>query len=271
MSFKCKIGIHSWDGCICSDCGKIRDYKHDLSNDCEKCSRCGKEFDNQHDWSKDCEKCSKCGKTREGYHVWSHDCEKCSKCGKIRKDSHRIVDDICQICGKGTFIDKSNGKKYKIIKIGKQIIMAENFAKKPEEGNCWVYDDDEYNANKYGYLYDFETAKSIKPEGWHLPSKAEWETLFTYLGGDAHKVYEHAKDSGFNCMYAGYRYVRGAYNSLMASGHYWSDTAEGENEAWHFKLCAYDRKAEFEKSECGLGLSVRFFKDDKEQLQKEKL
>lgn len=32
MNFKCKIGLHSWDGCKCSKCGKTNEKRHDWSN-----------------------------------------------------------------------------------------------------------------------------------------------------------------------------------------------------------------------------------------------
>lgn len=35
----------------------------------------------------------------------------------------------------------------------------------------------------YGRLYTWEEAKKICPQGWHLPSKAEWEQLITFAGG----------------------------------------------------------------------------------------
>ena len=132
MSFKCNIGFHSWEGCKCSQCGKIRDAEHDTSADCGKCSVCGKIFsEDRHDWSEDCDKCATCGKTRENQHSWSKDCEKCSKCGIVRSNMHRFEDGICQVCGQGTFRDAADGASYKIIKIGDQVIMAENLAKKP--------------------------------------------------------------------------------------------------------------------------------------------
>ncbi len=116
MSFKCKIGLHSWNGCKCSDCEKIRDEQHEW-NGC-KCSKCGKTRDEQHDWTKDCEKCSKCDKTRENQHSWSGcncvkcgkirdeqhdwsiDCEKCSKCGKTIENQHSWSGCTCSKCGK---------------------------------------------------------------------------------------------------------------------------------------------------------------------------
>ena len=138
MSFKCSIGLHSWDGCKCSDCGKIRDSEHDVAADCGVCTKCGTIFDiDHHDWSADCEKSAKCGKTHENQHQWHKDCEKCSKCGKIRSNVHHLIDDICQVCNHGYFTDHRDGAAYKIIKIGSQVIMAENMSKRPAKGKFW--------------------------------------------------------------------------------------------------------------------------------------
>jgi hypothetical protein len=101
MAFKCKIGLHTWNGLECSDCGKTRDrakdclkrgagHYHDWTKDCEKCSKCGKPKENRHKWywDKDCEKCYICSKTKEHQHDWSTDCEKCSICHEIRQSAH---------------------------------------------------------------------------------------------------------------------------------------------------------------------------------------
>ncbi len=263
MSFKCNIGIHDWDGCTCKNCGKIRDDHHDLSVDCEKCSKCGQVINDNHDWSHDCEKCFKCGKTREDAHSWSHDCEKCSDCGKTRIDKHQMENGMCTVCGHGVFND-ADGKVYQIVKIAGQVIMAQNYAKKPAEGNFWAYEDDEENAKTFGYLYDWETAKKLTPKGWHLPTKEEWERVFQSLGGHSKEVYDKMKAGGnsdFEARLGGWRYVKGVYNGKGASSHYWSDTSKDENHAWNFKLVAYGHHAEFETGEKGLGLSVRYFKD----------
>ena len=265
MSFKCNVGLHSWDGCKCTECGKIRDAEHEVSADCGKCSRCGEVFkDDQHDWSADCDKCAKCGKTRENQHNWLKDCEKCSKCGKIRSNVHLLDNGVCKVCGHGTFHDDSDGSIHKVIKIGNQVIMAENFAKKTSKGSFWEYDDKEGNAIKYGYLYDWEAAKSVVPAGWHLPAKDEWEALYNFLGGDSKKVYEQLKTGGpsdFESLFGGERYSRGVFNSLGASAHYWSSSAEGENEVWQFKLGVYTESAGLEKGDPNFGYSVRLFKD----------
>lgn len=265
MSIKCNLGIHSWDGCKCTECGKSRDSEHDVKANCEVCAKCGKTFtEEDHDWSSDCDKCARCGKTRENQHSWIKDCEKCSKCGIVRSDKHHIVDGICQVCGNGSYHDEHDGSVYKIVKIGDQVIMADNFAGKPAAGNFWSYDDEMGNVLKYGWLYDWETAKKVAPAGWHIPTKAEWEKLHSFLGGDSKKVYEQLKPggaAGFNSKSGGERYARGAYNSLGASAHYWADTREDENTVWQYKLGVYTETAGLEKVDPNFGLSIRLFRD----------
>jgi uncharacterized protein (TIGR02145 family) len=40
----------------------------------------------------------------------------------------------------------------------------------------------DYMYDDYGVLYNWEAAKTACPEGWHLPSDAEWKTLEMYCG-----------------------------------------------------------------------------------------
>ena len=100
MTFKCTFGFHSWTGCKCTICGKIRNEQHNWSKDCERCSICGKTVEHRHSWDENCEKCSKCGKTRDNQHVYLKDCEKCSTCGNIIEDKHNWIGCKCSNCGK---------------------------------------------------------------------------------------------------------------------------------------------------------------------------
>ncbi len=104
----------------------------------------------------------------------------------------------------GHFIDMRDQQKYKIVKIGNQIWMAENlkatkfndgtliplirsnteWSRLTTPGFCW-YDNDSNNKDFYGALYNGYAINSgkLSPIGWHVPSDDEWTTLFTYLGG----------------------------------------------------------------------------------------
>ncbi len=76
----------------------------------------------------------------------------------------------------------SDGKVYKIVKIGKQIWMAENLAYKTGTGSK-AYNSNQRNVSVYGEEYSWESAIKACPSGWHLPTDDEWYTLIVYLGG----------------------------------------------------------------------------------------
>jgi uncharacterized protein (TIGR02145 family) len=82
----------------------------------------------------------------------------------------------------GTFTDPRDGKVYRTVRIGNQVWMAENLNYDAEGSKC--YNNDPANRQKYGWLYDWETAKAVCPDGWHLPSDAEWQELVDFAGGD---------------------------------------------------------------------------------------
>jgi uncharacterized protein (TIGR02145 family) len=68
------------------------------------------------------------------------------------------------------------------VQIGTQIWAAKNLNCNVEGSKC--YDNDPTNCTKYGRLYDWSTALTICPSGWHLPSNADWDALMTAVGGE---------------------------------------------------------------------------------------
>jgi len=168
-----------------------------------------------------------------------------------------------------TFVDDRDGKRYKVVQIGEQVWFAENFAYKPKnvkyggfDGNYWAYDDKEANIEKYGYLYDWATAQNIAPQGWHLPTKEDFETLVKHYGEKSFDKLSQ-KENGLNIIYSGW-----FYQESMAFAHegneaaFWSATKKGEKEAW---ACIFEREYKNvnirTRFMAGVGASVRLVQD----------
>ena len=143
----------------------------------------------------------------------------------------------------------------------------------------------------YGLLYNWYAVdgddgggsgtRELAPDGWHIPTDAEWTALETYLDSSedgsmlaGQKVYwktggvPSILDSsdfgatGFNGLPGGQRfYSDGNYGGINYYGYFWSSSEDGTYDAWYRSLeyneTEVDRSSYYKQS----GFSVRCIKD----------
>lgn len=109
-----------------------------------------------------------------------------------------------KVVGTGTVSD-IDGNIYKTVQIGDKHWMMENLKVThyrtgesiPDisdysawvstiEGACCIYENDATNLAIYGRLYNWHAVydvRNIAPEGWHVATDSDWQSLIDYLGG----------------------------------------------------------------------------------------
>jgi len=191
----------------------------------------------------------------------------------------------------GTFIDNRDDKEYRWVRIGTQIWMAENLNYDTANGTgSWCYADSLDNCAKYGRLYNWRTAmagsassssnpsgvRGVCPQGWHVPSRAEWVALVTAAGGQT-VAYTKLKSQtgwqvhsdipigtdefGFSALPGGNRRDGGNFTDVSDAGYWWSTTMNGSSDVW-FRRILYNNENVFENGNRGrdVGFSVRCLK-----------
>jgi TonB family protein len=134
------------------------------------------------------------------------------------------------------FTDKRDGKKYLAVKTGDLSWMAQNLNYKPSNGSSWCYENNNFNCDAYGRLYNWKTAKSACPAGWRLPTVEEWDYLSFAVGGMREYSKGCCKGSDYVWRGAGAKlkatsgwdsYIYDAYNGNGTNGYGFSALPSG--------------------------------------------
>ncbi len=231
---------------------------------------------------------------------------------------------ISQETSYGTLVDERDKKTYKTVVIGSQIWMARNLNyryKRNEQSSdldsmSFCYDNDPANCNSYGRLYTWAAAmdsagkfstngaecgfgrtcsptypvRGVCPEGWHLPTKAEFDTLLARANAGQYNAdlilkstsgwnnFSNRSGNGsdayaFSAFPAGYRDLefyemssgKTRYNVYYQKGDYtyfWSSTEDGEEQANGMRLSVTNVGSRgYDKDFKVKGFSVRCVKD----------
>ena len=197
-------------------------------------------------------------------------------------------------------VTDSDGNVYNTVTIGTQVWLKENlkttklndgtpiplvtdqtaWSNLKTMGYCWFMNDEATYGSDYGALYNWYAANNGKlcPQGWHVPTDAEWSTLINHEGGEniaggnlKEDGFSHWKSpnsgainkSGFTARPGSYRSASGTFaNSAFGEiGYYWSTTEYPADWAYNRYFYHDDTKVSRSYNYKENGFSVRCIKD----------
>ena len=146
-------------------------------------------------------------------------------------------------CG-NNLTDIRDNKVYPTIQIGTQCWMRKNlnygiviYGGTAQTDNClnekYCYNDNQANCNTYGGLYQWDElmaynntpgSRGLCPPGWHVPTQAEWMTLFnaSIAQGLAGKPLQDSIINGFRAIESGFVYSNMTWKYLGFATFFWS-------------------------------------------------
>ncbi|MCQ2061600.1 MAG: hypothetical protein MJY47_08445 [Fibrobacter sp.] len=173
----------------------------------------------------------------------------------------------------GLFRDTRDAMLYYTIEIGEQTWMAQNLNYESKSGSSCYKGNISY-CHDYGRLYTWEVAKSACPDGWRLPTKADFVELvanvepgFNETSGEfgngfkliSKSVLDGTDEIGFSALLGGTYY--GEYDYKDSQAYFWSQTAAEEG-AYTLVISGYENNAIYDAATGDRRRSVRCIKDD---------
>jgi len=164
----------------------------------------------------------------------------------------------------GSFTDERDGQTYPTTKIGYQTWMAKNLNYDAAGSACYNWNS--ANCDTYGRLYDWATVmagasssssnpsgvRGICPEGWHVPSDAEWASMINLVGVSAGAKLKSRSGwdnrgngddlVGFTALPGGHR--TSMFNYVGRYGYWWTTTQLDADDAWGRSMTSSSRDVE---------------------------
>ncbi|RQO29787.1 hypothetical protein DBR32_14480 [Taibaiella sp. KBW10] len=189
-----------------------------------------------------------------------------------------------------------DGNVYTTVRIGTQLWMTENLrTTRYKDGTAiptglsntsWgdasagafaIYAENNAHNTTYGKLYNWYAVNTGKlaPEGWHVPSRAEWETLVSNLGGSSvaggklkaiSSLWNApnlgaSNSSGFAALPSGYKGTSGGYELMGESAYWWASSARNASQADYLRVDDDLAGAAINGATKQFGYAVRCIKD----------
>lgn len=193
----------------------------------------------------------------------------------------------------GKIIDKRNRKLYRTVAIGGNTWMAENLNLDYKvNGSTYGTYTNTDNGEIYGHYYTWAAAmdsagvysenskgcgynktctvktpaRGICPEGWHIPTSAEWSALYSAIGSSPYAMQAKGFDKwpdatdayGFSALPAGF-YYSGSFTNVGSYAYFWGAAEGNSTNAYLWGLNA--SIASLDDGYEGIGNSVRCLKD----------
>jgi len=119
--------------------------------------------------------------------------------------------------------------------------MADNLKFKAPSG-AYFFDNDSNNDPGYGVLYEWKAAREACPQGWHLPSGTEFQTLLNHFEHNESWGKSTTDPNAFNIQLGGMQDFEGVFSEMDESGYYWTSTEYDNMNAEYFSYLIIDNK-----------------------------
>lgn len=152
-----------------------------------------------------------------------------------------------------TKVADANGHEYEVVRVGCDCWIAENLRTNSTDG---VYYDEDAANEAFGKLYNWNDAVAVNntektaktgnkylqgmcPDGWAIPTSAQFNTMLAAAGGDAQAVKSNDEStwlpgeagtntSGFGAKGAGY-YEANQYQRMLGYTYFWTSELNSTN------------------------------------------